>query len=573
MRFFNLASFKGQLNLVFSLLIAFNIIRFGIVIFSTANLQKQANQLRLLNNIRVSLKDIEAEFSSAKLSLMHLMQGLMHEDRQSWQTRFKRNILNMNDLQQSISSNFDSLGLIESKLVTDSLAVIIKDFERKGDQMFGKANVDSLTYEQRKLIYEEIYLNKIEDDIEPQLLKLLYFNLGKNYVDDRRLALLSEQSSMISTSGILNSVIFLITTILIITFWYLLTRSVNFSVGKVYNKLRNILTGRLVKEDTGLLRNELKVLDKISEQITDKLIQTMHFVDALGQGKYDVDVDKFNDDDRYSQSLLRMRNALRELAIKDSKRNWVNETTAKFTELLKDNTKTVQMLSRSFLRLMVDELHAQMGGIYLAQSTGSENQHLTLIAAYAYRRDKNLQKMIAPGEGLCGQCYLEGETTVIKTTPQNFFTIPAGIGDIEPTAAAYVPIKLNNKTLGVLEIASVTPFKEHQIDLMEKVCALFAATIESIQNFEINSQLLKQSQMLAEDLRSREEEMRQNMEELTATQEEMMRSQTELFNQFEELEHAKLIAEEKLQAERSRLQQIIQEKERIIEQLTAKIHS
>jgi putative methionine-R-sulfoxide reductase with GAF domain len=348
---------------------------------------------------------------------------------------------------------------------------------------------------------------------------------------------------------------------------------VNFSVGKVYNKLRNILTGRLVKEDTGLLRNELKVLDKISEQITDKLIQTMHFVDALGQGKYDVDVDKFNDDDRYSQSLLQMRNALRELAIKDSKRNWVNETTAKFTELLRDNTKTVQMLSRSFLRLMVDELHAQMGGIYLAQSTDSENQHLTLIAAYAYRRDKNLQKMIAPGEGLCGQCYLEGETTVIKTTPQNFFTIPAGIGDIEPTAAAYVPIKLNNKTLGVLEIASVTPFKEHQIDLMEKVCALFAATIESIQNFEINSQLLKQSQMLAEDLRSREEEMRQNMEELTATQEEMMRSQTELFNQFEELEHAKLIAEEKLQAERSRLQQIIQEKERIIEQLTAKIHS
>lgn len=573
MRFFNLASFKGQLNLVFSLLIAFNVTRFCIVIFSTANLQTQANQLRLLNNVRVSLKDVETEFNSAKLSLMHLMQGLMHEDRQSWQARFKRNILNMNDLQQNISLNFDSLGLIESKLVTDSLAIIIKDFERKGDQMFDKANVDSLNYEQRKLMYEEIYLNKIEDDIEPALLKLLYFNLGKNYVDDRRLVLLREQSSMISTSGMLNSIIFFITTSIIVVFWYLLTRRVNFSIGKVYNKLRNILTGRLVKEDTDLLRNELKVLDKISEQITDKLIQTVHFVDALGQGKYDVDVEKFNDDDHYSQSLLQMRNALRELAIKDSKRNWANETTAKFAELLRDNTKTVQMLSRNFLQLMVNELQAQMGGIYLAQGTGNENHYLALVAAYAYSRDKNLQKTVSPGEGLCGQCYLEGETIVIRTTPQNFFTIPAGIGDIEPTAATYVPIKLNNKTLGVLEIASVTPFEEHQIDLMEKVCALFAATVESIQNFETNSRLLEQSQMLAEDLRSREEEMRQNMEELTATQEEMMRSQTELFNQFEELEQAKLLAEEKLRIEQGKLQKIIQEKEHIIEQLTAKIHS
>lgn len=573
MRFFNLASFKGQLNLVFTLLLTFNIIRFGIVIFSTATLQTQANQLRLLNNIRANLKDIETEFNSAKLSLMHLMQGFMQDDRQSWQARFKRNILNMSDLQKSIALNFDSLDLVESKIVTDSLAIIIQDFENKGLQMFAKADADSIGYEQRKQIYEEIYLSKIEDEIEPALLKLLYFNLGKSYVDDRRLVLLEEQSTMISTSGNVNNIIFFITSTLIVLFWYLLTRRVNFSIGKVYNKLRNILTGKLVKDNTDLLRNELKILDKISDQITDKLVQTVHFVDALGQGKYDVDLEKFNDDDHYSSSLLKMRDALRELAIRDSKRNWANETTARFSELLRDNTKTAQMHARSFLQLMVAELHAQVGGIYLAQNAGEEKHHLALTAAYAYGRDKNLQKNIAPGEGLCGQCYLEGETIVIRTTPQNFFTIPAGIGDIEPTAAAYVPIKLNNKTLGVMEIASVRPFEEHQIDLMEKVCALFAATVESIQNFETNSRLLEQSQMLAEDLRSREEEMRQNMEELTATQEEMMRSQTELFNQFEELEQAKLMAEEKLRVEQQRLQKIILEKEHIIEQLTAKIHS
>ncbi len=573
MRFFNLASFKGQLNLVFTLLLTFNVIRFGTLIFSTATLQTQATQLRLLNNIRANLKDIETEFNSAKLSLMHLMQGFMQDDRQSWQVRFKRNILNMNDLQKAIALNFDSLNLVESKIITDSLASIIKDFENNGLQIFAKADTDSITYEQRKGIYEEIYLGKIEDEIEPILLKLLYFNLGKNHVDDRRLVLLEEQSTMIGASKNVSVTVLLITMAVIILFWYLLTRHVNYSISKVYNKLRNILTGKLVKSNTDLLRNELKILDKISDQITDKLIQTVHFVDALGQGKYDVDLEKFNDDDYYSSSLLKMRDALRELAIRDSKRNWANETTARFSVLLRDNTKTVQMHARSFLQLMVAELHAQVGGIYLAQNAVGEKQHLALTAAYAYGRNKSLQKTIAPGEGLCGQCYLEGETIIIRATPKNFFTIPAGIGDIEPTAAAYVPIKLNNKTLGVLEIASIKPFEEHQIDLMEKLCTLLAATVESIQSFETNSRLLKQSQMLAEDLRSREEEMRQNMEELTATQEEMMRSQTELFNKVEELEQAKLAAEEKLRAEQQIFQKIILEKEHIIKQLTAKIHS
>lgn len=576
MRFFNLASFKGQLNLVFTLLIAFNIIRFGIVIFSTANLQSQANQLRLLNNIKITLKDIETEFNSAKLSLMHLLQSFMQDDRQSLQAQFKRHILNMNDLQQSIAANFDSLGSIESRFVTDSLASIIKDFERQGDRIFDKANVDSINNEQRKYLYEEIYLNKIENDIEPVLLKILYFDLGKNYVDDRRLPLLKDQSAMVTTSSTLNNVIFFITTTLILVFWHMLVRRLNFSISKVYNRLRNIFTGRLVKEEGEPLRNEFRLLDKISQQITDKLIQTVHFVDALGQGRYDVHIEKFNEDDYYSQSLLKMRDALQELAIKDSKRNWANETAAKFAELLNNtNNQTISVLSRNFLQLMVKELNAQIGGIYLAQISeiAGEQQTLELVSAYAYGRDKAMRKTIAPGEGLPGQCYLEAETSVIKVTPKNFFTIPAGIGDIQPRSAAYIPIKLNNKTLGVLEIASVMPFETHQIDLMEKACALFAATVTSIQNFETNSRLLEQSQMLTEDLRAREEEMRQNMEELAATQEEMMRSQTELFKRFEELEQAKLDAEEKLRTEQSRLEKIIEEKERIIEQLTAKIHS
>ncbi|WP_448518110.1 GAF domain-containing protein [Rhodoflexus sp.] len=576
MRFFNLTGFRGLINLGFTLLIAFNVVRFGIVVLSTSSMRSQADELRLLNNIKISLKDMETEFDNAKLSLLHLIQGFSQEDRQYWQGKFKRNILNMNDLQRSIAANFDSLGTVESRIITDSLAMTIREIDRYGNNIFERANIDSLPVALRKTLYEEIYLNKIEDEAEPMLLRLLYFNIGKNYVDDRRLAILASQSRMTALSIQLNIVIFIISTSIILIAWYLLARRVNFSITKIFKKLRNILSGKLAKDDDELLKNEFRILDTVATQITEKLRQTVVFVDALGKGKYDISLEKFNNEDHYTQSLLQMRDALYELSVRDSKRNWVNETTAKFAELLRDTTKTANVLTRDFLRLIVREVDAQIGGVYLANTTGrgeTASVELQLVAAYAYGRDKSIRKTIAPGEGLTGQCYLEGEKIVIKTGLHNFFYIPAGIGDIEPTSIIYEPIKLNTKILGVIELASVKPMEEHQIELIEKVSTLFAAAIESIRSFEINSQLLAQSQMLAEDLRSREEEMRQNMEELAATQEEMARSQTELFNRLKEVENAKKQGEEKMRLEQMRLQAIIQEKEHIIEELMAKSHN
>lgn len=63
---------------------------------------------------------------------------------------------------------------------------------------------------------------------------------------------------------------------------------------------------------------------------------------------------------------------------------------------------------------------------------------------------------------------------------------------------------------------------------MQKLSETIAATIFTEKNNETTRHLLKESQILAEQLRAQEEEMRQNKEELQATQEEMERKNTEL---------------------------------------------
>jgi len=80
----------------------------------------------------------------------------------------------------------------------------------------------------------------------------------------------------------------------------------------------------------------------------------------------------------------------------------------------------------------------------------------------------------------------------------------------------------------MVEMASFSPFKDYEIEFVEKVCESTASTLITIENNEKTKKLLESSQMTTEMLRAQEEEMRQNLEELTAMQEEVNRQKFEL---------------------------------------------
>jgi GAF domain-containing protein len=184
-------------------------------------------------------------------------------------------------------------------------------------------------------------------------------------------------------------------------------------------------------------------------------------------------------------------------------------------------------LAQEAVRFLVKYVAAQQGGLFVLREENTGNC-LELAACYAFNRKKFVQKRVEIGEGLVGQTYLEGETTLLTEVPQGYTSITSGLGDATPGCLLLVPMKQNDTVVAVLELASFATYQPHQVAFIEKAGEFVASALTNAQNAARMQMLLEQSQQQTEMMKAQEEEMRQNLEELAATQEEMMRKEREL---------------------------------------------
>ena len=231
-------------------------------------------------------------------------------------------------------------------------------------------------------------------------------------------------------------------------------------------------------------------------------------------------------DSELLNSLDEMRQQMLKLHLEEQQRNWTNLGIAKFAELIRvhqhDNTHFYDKLISN----LVTYLRANQGQIYVAR-TDEEDAYLELTGCFAYGKKKYETSRIAPGEGLVGQCFLEKEIILMTQVPENYVRITSGLGEALPRCIILVPLLTENVTVGIIELASFQKFEEFEIQFIRKVAESVASAVVNIGVSERTNQLLRESQLQAEQLKAQEEEMRQNMEELTASQEEMQRLQFE----------------------------------------------
>jgi len=227
-----------------------------------------------------------------------------------------------------------------------------------------------------------------------------------------------------------------------------------------------------------------------------------------------------------NQDLSRLLSSLRTKLINqkrdDEQARWVAEGHAKFGEVLR-STQDLTKLSEDVIIGLVNYIGVNQGSVFVKEHDEAGEEVLKLIAAFAYDRKKYVSKLIYPGDGLVGQCFLENETVILKKVPEDYIKITSGLGQSTASYVLIVPIKTDDATVGVLELASFEELESHQVAFVEKVCEGFASVIRSVQVASETKRLLEETQSQTEQLRLQEEEIRQNMEEMQATQEELGR--------------------------------------------------
>jgi CHASE3 domain sensor protein/putative methionine-R-sulfoxide reductase with GAF domain len=274
--------------------------------------------------------------------------------------------------------------------------------------------------------------------------------------------------------------------------------------------------------------------DSVIKHLVENLKRASSFINSITQGNYSVkwegmkgkilELNKSN----IAGELIMMRDQMQAAKREDDIRIWTNEGLSKFTDLIRQYQQDLHELSDRVIAGIVEYLQAQQGGLFFLNDEKENDKYLELMGCYAYQRKKFLTRRIELGQGMVGQCFLEGETSLMTDVPTDYVNITSGLGETTPACLLIVPLKMNDLVMGVVEIARLEPFEQHQINFLERLGETIASALANVKTNEKTRLLLKQSQEQTEQMRSQEEEMMQNMEELQATQEQMFRKNEEV---------------------------------------------
>ncbi len=279
--------------------------------------------------------------------------------------------------------------------------------------------------------------------------------------------------------------------------------------------------------------DEIETAVSAAHMLKERIYEASKFTDQLGEGNLEGVISFDGEEDKLGKSLNNLKDILinrreqEQTRIREDEiRNWSTHGVALFNDILRMDNNNLEKLCLNIIRNIIQYLSANQGGIFLIDKE-EESTYLDLVAAYAFDRQKFLKKRIGIGEGLAGTCAMEKKTILLSKIPQDYMEITSGLGGAKPSCLLIVPLKKDEDVLGVMEIASFSPFKPHEVEFVEKVAESIAAALITVRLHLQTSQYLERFQQQAEEMKAQDEELRQNIEELQATHEQMERMKAE----------------------------------------------
>ncbi|HLS94510.1 MAG TPA: response regulator [Sphingobacterium sp.] len=300
------------------------------------------------------------------------------------------------------------------------------------------------------------------------------------------------------------------------------------------------------------LQNSLKQKD---EEISRRLRVIQKVASQIAHGDYTIRVDDSEKDDLGSLagSLNEMSDALKKSFNELNINEWKQTGLASLNEALMGN-KNEETLARDALTFLVHHTDCLNGAFYLFNNGALELQ-------YAYGLEDYMRKRIAPGEGMVGQVFLDGQEKLIEGVGEDSYVVSFAIGQLAIHSLLLFPILVERTCIGVVEIGACDAFRKEELDFFKEASRTIGVAVASARSRRQVQTLLEETQAQAEELQSQHAELENlnteleaQTQRLQASEEELKVQQEELLQSNQELEERSKLLEEKNQliAERNR---------------------
>lgn len=372
----------------------------------------------------------------------------------------------------------------------------------------------------------------ISDFIEDQNIVFLLSEVEQNlsFLLDKRKLEMDNYFQLIekSTQGINKTIsafaaFFIIIMVFFAGWTFLFIRK---SLAKLNSDLYLLTQGIIPPPAVNFSKDEMGSVFEMMNKLFAYLKNLTVVSQKINQKEFNNDFKPLSEKDELGIAMLNLQNNLKQAseeeqrrAREDNERSWTAEGIARINDILRLSGDQLEDLGFSLIREIVTFTSSQIGALYILNEGAKGEATAEMIAAYAYDRQKFMNKTIAVGEGLVGRCIQENETVYLTEVPEDYLKVKSGLGESKPASILIVPLHLNENVYGVIELASFKVFEPYKIKFLEIIGESIATSISKVKINLRTAHLLEQTRQQAEEMAAQEEEMRQNMEELRSTQE------------------------------------------------------
>ena len=297
-----------------------------------------------------------------------------------------------------------------------------------------------------------------------------------------------------------------------------------------------------VNELAGNLTRQVRAIAEVTSAVAEGDLTRSITVEASGE------VAELKD------NINAMVGSLRETTRTNQEQDWLKSSLAHISGLMQGH-RDLAMVAELVMQELTPLVTAQYGAFYLAEETET-GAELTLVGSYGRPAGLQGHDRFKLGESLVGQSARSRRVIAAEGVPGDYIGISSGLGKATPGGIIVLPIVVEDQVLGVIELASFTPFTSIHRDFLERLMEALGANVNTILANSRTDELLEESQRLAGELQARSEELQVQQDELQRSNAELEDKAKLLGAQNEDIEAKNLQIEQARQELEDRAQQL-----------------